>query len=65
MIFNFILKDPEAGDDLVTVHNPREAVVFLTELLRDFSQMEVSTEVTITLEITPPKVEPPRIITLN
>ena len=65
MTFNFILKDPEAGDDLVTVHNPREAVAFLTELLRDFSQLEVSTEVTITIEITPPKVEPPRIITLN
>ena len=33
MIFNFILKDPEAGNDLVTIHNPREAVAFLTELL--------------------------------
>ena len=65
MIFNFVLKDPEAGNDLVTVHNPREAVAFLTELLRDFSQLEIQTEVTITIEITPPKVEPPRIITLN
>ena len=65
MIFNFILKDPEAGNDLVTIHNPRETVAFLTELLRDFSQLEISTEVTITIEITPPKVEQPRIITLN
>ena len=65
MIFNFVLKDLEAGNDLVTVHNPREAVAFLTELLRDFSQLEIQTEVTITIEITPPKVEPPRIITLN